>query len=172
MSELIIGFSQPTKFHLFAFLINKICQIPYDHVYIKWNSVSLDRTLIYQASGLKINFEGLQQFTKHAIPIEEYKLQITDETKKAVIQYAIDNCGAPYGFKQIIGIALVKLARLFGQKISNPFADGKKSQVCAELVGRILEEVLGDKLEIDLDTADPRDINEAVRAIPGVERVM
>ena len=63
--------------------------------------------------------------------------------------------GLKYGKKQILGIALVSVFNLK----KNPFADGMRSQVCSELVGRFLEEVLKIDTKFDLDIAGPKEIN-------------
>lgn len=172
MNDFIVGFSKPNRWKPFAWLIQLVDRTEYDHVYIKWYSPSIDRWMVYQASGTAVNFEGTTHFLSHSIPIEEYQLQVSDNTKKSVIQYAVDNCGVPYGVKQVLGIGIVKVAKLIGKNIKNPFSDGSKTEVCAELVGRILEDCLGDKLNIDLDSADPTQINVAVQSIPGVQRVL
>jgi len=172
MSELIIGFSRPNRWKPFAKIIQAVESTPYSHVYVKWYSPSSDRWIIYQASGSAINFEGTKHFLLHAIPIEEYSLEISDESKRKLIQYAIDNCGVAYGIKQVLGIGIVKLAAIFGIKIKNPFSDGADTQVCAELLGRILEDVLGDNLNLDLDLAGPKALNEVVQNIPNIKRVI
>ena len=66
----------------------------------------------------------------------------------------MENAGVSYGFKQLVGIALVKLFRLK----TNPLSEGRKSQVCSEIVGRFLRMHSNVADKLNLDIASPRDI--------------
>ena len=68
--------------------------------------------------------------------------------------------GVSYGYGQIIGIGIVKLAYAFGKVIQNPFSTGKDSMVCSEFVGYILKEILQLKLPADLDSITPKQIDQ------------
>lgn len=82
----------------------------------------------------------------------------------------MSNAGADYGTQQLVGIAWVKINRLFGVKIKNPYGDGRRSQVCSEMVGYFMEHCLGWDVGIDLDVASPFDIDMYL-ASKNIERV-
>jgi hypothetical protein len=59
--------------------------------------------------------------------------EVTDSTKiKDFLTFVYDQSGTPYGWVQLIGMALVKMAAFFGKSIKNPLADEKKTMVCSE----------------------------------------
>jgi hypothetical protein len=165
METIIVGFSTHKKFGIFPWLIKKVEKTPYSHVYLKFYSSKLDRDVIYQASGTKVNFVGTEIFNRDSVVIEEFSIDISDEVKTKTMRFCIDNAGIAYGMKQVLGIGIVRFFRLFNKEIKNPFSDGYKTEVCAELVGHILEDCLGNKLDIDLDTVGPKGIYDYVSKI-------
>lgn len=159
---IIIGFSRPRKFKLFSWIIRKVEHSEYSHVYIKTYSNTLERWLIYQASGTAVNFIGQERFYNHNEPIVEYLFQTTDKTKHEFLQLAVDTVGTPYGVKQLVGIGLVRLGKLFGLRCKNPFRDGKATYVCSELAAELLETLLGVDIEQDLDCIGPKELQQII----------
>ena len=53
------------------------------------------------------------------------------------------------------------IAQRFNLK-KNPFSDGVKTQVCSEIVGRFLQDVLGWGKDLDLDLVGPKEIRESI----------
>lgn len=161
MSELIVGFSRPkSKLAIGSLLIRLFDRTPYSHVYVRWYSSKYDRDLIYEAKGAGINFTSPIAFKDHVEVVVEYKLQISEEVMTKVVQYAIDNARDKYGYSQLLGIALVKIARKFGWKIKNPLTGGT---ICSELVGSILEQFLQQDIPEDLNIASPKDIEDVIK---------
>lgn len=126
-------------------------RIPFDHVYIRWHSGKLNRDVIYQASGTMVNFMGAQFFANNLV-VDEFEIPITPENKLAMIQFAMDNAGKPYGIKECFGLAWVRICALIGKKVKNPFTADGTTYVCSELAGYILQQYAG--LSIDSDIAD------------------
>ena len=158
MKIITVGFSSH-KTSILSKLIRLVEGTPYSHTYVKFRSDSLDRDLIYQASGLAVNFMSPIIFHDHNIVCAEYILEVPDEVHKKVLQFAIDNCGKPYGLKGLFGMAYVKIARVFGKKVDNPFSDGGKTYVCSELVSTIIEHFLGKEIGENLDDVSPKDLH-------------
>jgi hypothetical protein len=158
MEKILVGFSKPNKWKPFAWLIMVAFNIPYDHVYIKYRSDKYDRNLIYQASKLMVNFMGDAQFLSENVIVDEFQVDITEENKTAMVQFAIDNAGKPYGVKQIFGMAWVRINELLGRKITNPFQDEGQTYVCSELASYILQQYAGAQLPRDLDDMTPLDV--------------
>lgn len=161
--KLIIGFSKPKKFKAFAWLIMKAYQTPYSHSYIKFHSDSYERNLIYHASHTMLNFMGEDVFYSESIPVKEFNLDVSDEIKKSVIQFAIDNAGKPYGVKEVFGLAIVRIAEILGFNIKNPI--GFKNYVCSVLVAKILEENLNLDVPGDISDATPKRLFEYISSI-------
>lgn len=139
MKNITIGFSKPrSKWTILSWIIRKIEKVPFSHVYVKFRSDSLDRDIIYQASGTSVNFVGSPRFHESSMTVEEYTFEVSDVIYRSIIQYAIDNAGKPYGKRELIGMGLVRAAALFGKNIKNPFRDGESSYICVELAGVLL----------------------------------
>lgn len=131
---------------------------PYSHVYIRWHSESLDKTLIYQASGTSVNFMSLDRFLSHNIIVDEFEFDLSDETYKNVLRFAIDTVGAKYGAKQLMGLGVVRLGSVFGAKWHNPFRDKRQTYVCSELAAYIIKEYMAGSISVDLDEISPKDV--------------
>lgn len=159
MQTLVIGFSRPKGgFKPFSWLIRLIENTPYSHVYIKFYAKKYDRYLVYQASGTQVNFISQERFNEEEVIVKEFILEVDEISMNKMIQFAIDNVGAPYGVKEIFGLGLVLLCRLFGKKIKNPFGDGTKSFFCSQLVDYILSGPLNRNITFDPDLVTPKDI--------------
>ena len=158
MNSIIVGFSKPKTWKPFAALIMWGYNIPYDHVYIKLHSNTYNRDLIYQASGISVNFMSPIIFNNLNSIIKEFNLSISDQAHKAMIQFAIDTVGKPYGIKECLGLAIVRIAELLGKKIKNPFKFDGKTYVCSELASFMLKEYLNLNLDQDINLITPKDL--------------
>jgi len=151
MKTIIIGFSKSKKFlPIGSWLIRLFEQTPYSHVYLKFHSESLNRTLIYEAVGSGVRFIGSTAWEQHAQEVASFDVDIIQCNYITLLQYCIDNAGIEYGYMQNIGISLAKLLNLK----TNPFQTGKN---CSELVSEILK-VEGFKPVINKDLITPKDV--------------
>jgi hypothetical protein len=157
MASIIIGFSTPIKFNLFSFLIRTVCRSPMSHAYVKYYDEYAGMWVIFQASGLEVNYIGQDKFNTLENVIAEFEIPVSEELKLKAVQYSISKLGTPYGVKHIFGIGIVLLARLFGKKIKNPFADNGATMVCSELADDTLV-VIDENVTLDPETAMPIDV--------------
>lgn len=173
MNDIIyIGFSKPKGvwFPWFSWLIRWAEHIDFSHVYIRWGSTYLERDCVYEAQSRGVNFVCSKIFNDHVEIVHEFK--VSNINRKPVVQFCMDNAGIKYGVKQVFGMGYVILAKkILGKEVKNPFADGKATMVCSEMVGYILRDVLGSKCPLDLDMAGPEDLFTYVSTLPGVEKV-
>lgn len=161
--KLTVGFSRTKHFKIFSWAIQKVLNAPFSHTYIKFKSDKFDRVLVYQASGLAVNFmEESRMLDTHEV-VAEFELEVSDEAYKKTVQFAIDEAGVPYGMSQIFGILYVKALALFGVKAKNPFPNGNSNYVCSELVAQILKEIIGLEVQEDLDLIDPKEVFELLQ---------
>ncbi len=160
MEKIIVGFSRPKKWKLFAWLIQEFYGIEYDHVYLKLYSSSYDRYIIYQASSVMVNFMGSFKFNEENVIYKEFEVDISPENKRALMQFAIDNAGKPYSLKEVLGFAIVGILEKFGKKISNPFKDGTKEFICSEIGSYILENYTAEVMPKDYEDMSPKDLFE------------
>jgi hypothetical protein len=156
--KIIVGFSRPSKFKPFAWLIQKTYGVSYDHVYIRIHSEKYSRDVIYQASKTMVNFMGTDIFAADNVTIEQFEVNINDANYIKLMQFAMDKAGTPYGVRECFGMAWVKICSWFGKKISNPFKDSGHTYVCSELAAYILQQYAGDVLPTDIDDMTPLDV--------------
>jgi hypothetical protein len=158
MSNIIVGFSRPKGlFEPFSWLIRVVEWTPYSHTYIRFYSQTYDRWLVYQASGLKVNFIGWSKFESVEHIYAEFTIPISDQAMIGTVENAIDICGAPYGVGQIIGFGWVLLVRAFGKTVKNPFYSGS-SFFCSELVSDVLADIKSVSDTMDPSAAGPREV--------------
>jgi len=151
MKYITIGFSRPKgkKFPIFSWGIRFFQGwTDYSHVYLKFSSNSLDRDIIYQASGTQLNFMGSKIFEDHAHMIEEFVLEINDTDYRSLLQFCIDNAGKPYSIRDILAILLK----------SRKLLDNESGFVCSNLMGYILQNYLKITLNKDYEMYTPKDI--------------
>lgn len=155
MKRIIVGFSRPIKWKPFAKLIMAVDGTNYDHVYIKLHSDTYQRDVIYQASGLQVNFMSTSVFTGNNVIVKEFYVDVTDANYVKLMQFCIDNAGKPYSIKEILGFGWIKLNRLFGKEVSNPFQEGTNEFVCSILADYILENFTSVAAIKDFENVDP-----------------
>ena len=132
----------------------------FSHTFVRIRSKSIDRDLIYQATSSGVHFVGSVLFESSAQVVEEYQIPVSDEDRKRLLRWAVDNAGKPYGYLQLLGIGLIRLAKIVGINIGNPFSNGDKAYVCCELVAEALQGLgilVSDKLD-QVDLTVTRDI--------------
>lgn len=151
MKKITVGFSRP-KGNIFPFFSwgIRIFQgwTDYSHVYVKTNSKKLNRDIIYQASGLQVNFIGANYFYEHVHVIKEFVIEIEDSDYLNMMRFMVDNAGKPYSFRDILAISLK----------SKKLLDGDKGFVCSNLIGTILHKFKGLSSDKNIELLIPKDI--------------
>jgi len=158
MRTVYIEFTAPKKCNPFSCAIKAVEGTEYSHVRLRWVN-GWGAEMVYEASGTSVKFIGpiaLQDL--HVEILHSYRFDLSDEHYRKLLQLCIENAGVNYGYLQILGILLVRIFDL--QK--NPLSSGRKSQVCSEIVGRFLQEVLGIGYQLNLDTAGPKAIQSVL----------
>jgi hypothetical protein len=107
---------------------------------------------VYHAAFMNVHITPTSVFDAHNSIIEYYAINVTDEQKEKVLKLCGEYLDKPYGHLQIIGMGVARLLYLwFGVKTKNILADGPKTFVCSELMGRILQ-ILG--FDVDLNVLE------------------
>lgn len=146
MRTVVFGFSKPKQWKPFAEIIKFVDNSYFSHSYIKFRSHSLDRTLIYQASGTKVNFIGEELFTKDNDVVAEYIFQVTDDEYKKILQWCVDNCGVKYSLKVAIGLSIYRVLK---KKTSLLKGAGF---VCSVLAAKLLDEFVDEGVDPEIMT--------------------
>lgn len=153
ISTVTIGFSKPKNRFLpvGSWLIRWYEKTPYSHVYIRFYSESINRTLVYEAVGEGVRFIGLSEWAKHAEEVKSYTLHVKKCNATTLLQYCVDHAQTDYAFWQNLGIVV---AGLFRMK-RNPWKKGKN---CSEALADLLA-IEGYKLSKDHNLMTPKDID-------------
>jgi hypothetical protein len=153
MKTITIGLSRAKGFGPLSKIIQWAENTEFSHAYVSFQSDSLDRELIYQASGTRVNFTGRKIFDGHAETTNTYKIQVSDEKYKEILQFCVDQAGKPYGIKNLFYIGWFYLT---GHKISR--GDNEESFICSELVGEILRMAGILYSDVNLDYYTPKNV--------------
>jgi hypothetical protein len=137
------------------------------HCYLRFQARGIDRELIYQASGMKVNFCGGLKFNHQVRVMREFEIELSDETYKRVMQFCVDHAQDDYGVLTLLGIGYVTVASWFGRKVANPWPGGVDRWVCSRLVAILLRDVAGLAIHGDVETMGPKEINAILEALPG-----
>lgn len=158
--HIIVGFSTPRKNMLLPWLIRKAEKTDFSHVYVKIYDQRINRWMVYEAGGLIVHCSPQDTFYSKNKVIAEFTIDCTAEQEIEVLTAATDALALPYGMKQLLGLAWVRLCRMFGYRTTNPLADGRLTYVCSEYGGLIID-ILGYEVK-DLDQVTPKDIYEVI----------
>ena len=153
MKKITIGLSAHTPFNLFSSVIKFLLKTPYSHAYIKFYDERIDRTLVYQASGLTVNLMNIETFNSDENVFKEYTIEIPEDIYYKSLTFCYDQLGKPYDMKMIVNIFFYIL---FSIKLFR--GDGTKAYVCSELVGYVLKMIGILPAEYNLDFYTPRDV--------------
>lgn len=139
MKSIIIGFSRPRSKKVFSEAIMRMQRTNFSHVYVKIDWPSADRQLVYQASGLQVNFESWNHFQTHAHSVAEFKLDMNEDAYSKIATYICDNLNKPYSMKQILGMFFLCLGKRFEISVTNPYKNRHDAFICSEIGADILK---------------------------------
>lgn len=162
MKKIKIGFSKRRKFNFISQSIMVLERTPFSHVYVRISSESLSRDLIYEASGTAVHFKAVKLFDRDNIVVEEYEVDLDDDTYIKVMQFCVDNAGMPYGLMSLLGFVPVYLGRSLGRTWRNPWRDGDRTYVCSEL-GAVILNLAGGGLLLGETEITPKALYEFIR---------
>jgi hypothetical protein len=168
MNKISIGFSRPKKWKPLAWLIQKAEGSEYSHVFVTWHCTNIDRRKVFEAVGSGIRILSNTNFKKNAHIVELYQFEVEDATLFKIEQEAHDMTGKPYGYKALLGLAIMRVFNFFNRvfglkgKQHNPFKDGNYSQVCVEAGGMVLDKIVD--LPLEFEDFGLKEFNDVVKS--------
>jgi hypothetical protein len=163
-TNIIIGFSRPSRFNPISSAIREVERTPYSHNYVRFYSASIDRWLVYHASHTSLHFLSWETFQKQNKILEEWEVTGTALQKVEALQFCVDNAGLPYGVLEIVGMGIIRLAKAwFDIRMNNPLSGVVKSQVCSEVALRVLAIYSLDIKEEWFKNEGPRKVREVLK---------
>lgn len=158
MGKVYVGFSYHKK-NLLSRIIKAVQGSAYSHVYIRRESKY--GPLIYQASGLAVNFMNAETFFACNVAVEEYEFDLRDDQHDKMMKFMVKYAGRPYDLKALFKILAITAARKIGWKLH--FDSNKDSMfICSELGDLFCEEILDIDIPGDADFVTPLDLNPYV----------
>ena len=159
---MIIGMSKPIKFKFASYTIQKLDGVEFSHTFCMFFSESLNRWLVYHATSDGVYFVGLEEFLKHNEIIKQKEVILTETERIMALRFCIDNSGKPYGYTQLLGIGVIKIAAKINiQIVENPFADGSTTFVCTETMLRMLV-LIGKTKATNFDTISLKQLDHII----------
>lgn len=156
---LTIGESRPKKWKPMSFLIMLIEGVDHSHSFVSWEDPRLEVRKVAEARGsggrIISNFEFKR--TNHVVRCHQYNIPM--DRVESIEKFIWNNLKG-YSFKQVIGIFIIRIAKVFGKKIHNPFSDGNKSMICVELSANVIKIARDLDIEIeDLGMVETHELN-------------
>lgn len=148
--------------------------IKYDHAYTEFESASWGVSFIYQQSGSRTNFMSGSCFTKNNLAVEKYMIQVDEDTFNKIGNICVEREGRPYGVKQILGKAIVKLLFLVSLgsiRSSNPFENGDDETDCIEEQAYLISKGLNIPITLDMDSVTVKPYRDFIASLPNVKRI-
>jgi hypothetical protein len=164
VTQIQIGFSYPKRSNPFSSVIRLLFGSRFSHVYVRFLSDDFG-DVVFQASGLAVNFMSFARFSEHNITVFEMPVTVPDDYKNEMYIYMMKTLGIPYGIRQAIGLGCVRVLELVGIRVRNPFSDRTATYVCSEVVGYVLQKFTHIKIPSDktIDDLTPNDIYEIIK---------
>lgn len=132
--------------------IRKAQDLDISHAYMEWHDERYDETLVYEARGLDTHLINREQFDKHIEVMYEFEVEVEEEFFVHIMKYVYNDIGTAYGWGELLGFLVKKLASMIGMKIKNPYPS--KNKVCSEAIGDIMCIFLGIDADVDSDDMD------------------
>lgn len=151
MNSVVFGFSRARDWWRIGSTIIMLTEKrAYSHCYVRFGSK------IFQASHGKVNLIDYDQFVQANIIAEEWEFDCESELYLKVLRHCNQSLGTPYGYVQLLCIAVKKLFH-FALPVNN-----KESQeICSEFAARCAQ-MLGVEGPTNLDYCTPSDFQRLI----------
>jgi hypothetical protein len=157
MQKIYVEFTKPKEFSLISSGIRIVQKTDYSHVRFKYGDQ------IYEAAHGSVSFIGPPN-QQSAIVVDSYEIKLSPVEFDKFMDICMYFSGTPYGGWQIVGFLI---ANMFGFR-RNPLGDKSKTQICSEIVYRVLNQTKGLSLGRNIDLIGPKEINEALFNSPQI----
>jgi hypothetical protein len=113
MENITIGFSKRNKFTSISdWFINLHKNAPYNCMYVKFYSESLNRTLVYEAVDKGVRFVGNKVWEDYANEISSYTISIKKCNQIRLLQFCADNAGINCTYRERLGFFIMSVFKL------------------------------------------------------------
>lgn len=158
MKKIYIEFTTPKGFNPFSFGVKFVQKTKYSHVRFRFDDT------VFEAAQGSVHFTNEVEQRAKTLIIESYEVKLTGQEYNRFLEVCNAFNGTPYGSFQIIGFLY---ANLFGLR-KNPLGDKSKTQICSEIVYKVMNEVKGLKMSRNIDLIGPKEVNKALFDSPQI----
>lgn len=156
MKTITIGFSKHKGFAPGSSLIRWYTKRPFSHTYFRFKDETYTDDTIFHAVGKGLIYISSTNFLRDNEVVQEFSLKVNEEMFKIILNVCHQKAGKKYGYKQNLGILLVRQLNKLGFALDkNPLDDGIN---CSELMFYLLSEVHGQWSKKDPNLITPADI--------------
>ena len=131
MGKLIVGFSYAKGFKPFSWLIRAVSRSKVSHTFTL--VVDGADAMVYQASGLRVNYEAYKLFLAEEVMVEAYMFDLTPQQAATNEHFRKQHVGDHYAWREIVGFLWVLLMRQLGRRVKNPMSGGDHAYVCVDI---------------------------------------
>ena len=155
--KIYIGFSRPKKkfFPIISWLIRWLDQVPFSHVYFRWECQTGVECFYHAASDM-VHFLGGSIARESLEIVEEYSLEVNESQLALFDKMTKKRAGTPYAKLQLVGMMFVRLFKLK----TNPWSDGTSTVVCSEEVTHMLRNVFDKEVPGDVEIEGLRHLRD------------
>lgn len=144
MKNIFVGLSTPNKKLVpISWAIRWIEKTDFSHAFVSWYSEKFECEMIYEASPRGVNFVSGPNHKVNVV--KKFEIQTSEENFNKLIAWCIKNSGRKYGYKDI----LFRLFKKIG--LVRRIEPSEETQVCVEVVGRLLNELQFLDNEVDFE---------------------
>lgn len=140
----------------------------YSHVALRMQDDETGQVIYYQASHTLVNEMSEAEFLAQEEIVCSFDFQVSDDVKKNIKIYCVDQLGKPYGTLAVFGLAMVQICKWLGIIIHNPFKEVGQEFVCSQFVASILINVMGIDLGVNVNDVTPVMLLPLVQKLPQV----
>ena len=140
-----VGFSRPKDFNAISSTIMAVEGTHFSHAFVSWKCINIDRRKVYEAVGSGSRKISNVTFKKESYVTDIFQFEVSHEDLFKIDQFTHDEAGTPYGYKHLLGIAIMRVKNAYyrliksDNKAGNPFKDGHYSQICVEAGAYVIE---------------------------------
>lgn len=156
---LSVGESRPKKWKPGAALIKAFEGTDHTHSFVSWKDQRLGIRKVAEARGSGGRIVTNHQFKAENEVVRIYQYTI-EQAKLDELEIWIWENLRPYGYRHLIGLAEMRIRRLWDKKAVNRLKDGDYSLICVEMTAKAIQLALGMDFPGDVEDYGLREMHE------------
>lgn len=164
MRKIKVVFTRPASFSFISLIFRLFEGTTYSHAALCLISTDLVN-LVAHSNRHNVHVNTEKYFNKIYTTLESLEFEISDEKYDYLVAEISKYEGAIYGYLNIFGIFISRVAKFFGIRMRNIFSDKSKTFFCSEFVYQMLHEIGFNLKDFDSELDGPRKLFEILKGI-------